>query len=453
MNRRLQRSLGLTCLLLATSQQAGALPFSFLDPRSMAMGGAGVAIADAAAAPLFNPALLSVTRYADDFSITIPTIGFRVADQKDLIGSINNFQNGNYVDTLTTSVSNLNTAITTATTTPTSGNIAVVGTNAGIVATDLNTLSAKLDTLNNKPLAFDAGVSTVIGFPNRNYGLAFFANGTMSSGAVFQYKDATLISNLSTQATCISNAAANPDPVAAAAAIQACGTPAFDQNSLQSTVVSRGVVLGEAGFALSREFMITRRNRIAFGITPKIINAKLYDIPVGINSPGLSSFNSSDYMAQYSLLNLDVGTVKNFRDGWRAGLVVKNVIPYFLYFKRAPAPGLTPVSTGESLRLVPQTRAGISYTNSWSSVAMDMDLYRNDPAGFENYTQYISMGGELSARYFGQLRAGWRVDLVDSSRNVVSAGIGFSPFGLHADVSLSGNEHELAGAFQLGLRF
>lgn len=448
--RKLKLAVSLASALCSTA--ALAVPFSFLDPRSMAMGGAGVAIADAAAAPLYNPALLSVARYADDFSITLPTAGARVADEKDLVGSIDKFNTGNYVNNLTNSITSLNNAISAANAAPTAANITAVSTSAAAVAADLNALSTQLNTLNNKPITFDAGVSTVIGLPNKKFGIAFFANGMLATGALFQYKDATLLGNLATQSSCISTAAANPDPVAAAAAINACGTPNFSSSTLQSTVDVRGVMLGEAGIAISREFYILRQ-RIALGITPKIVNAKLYDVPVGINTPNISSLNAADYQAQYNLANFDVGAVKNFRNGWRAGLVVKNVIPYFLDFKRAPTPGAVPVATGETLRLMPQTRAGVSYTNPWSAVALDMDLYRNDPVGLENYTQYVALGGELNARYFGQLRAGWRVDLVNSARNVVGFGIGFSPFGLHVDVSVAGNEHELAAACQFGLRF
>ena len=105
------------------------------------------------------------------------------------------------------------------------------------------------------------------------------------------------------------------------------------------------------------------------------------------------------------------------------------------------------------MRLIPQTRVGISHTNRWSTVALDVDLYRNDPVGVENYTQYIALGGELNGWNWGQLRAGWRVDVVNSARNIITFGLGFSPFGVHADVALAGNEHELGASFQLGFRF
>lgn len=429
-----------------------ATPFSMFDARSMAMGGAGVAVAGSDSAALFNPALLSVTRYSDDFTLSLPSVVVRVADPEDLAGRIEAFDSGDYVNILQNSISALDSAIATATTTPTVPNIANVGTNAATVSANLTNLSTQIDTMNNKPIALDGNLSTVIGIPNKKFGLALYANASVATGGAFQYKDAALLASLANQTSCLATAAAIADPAAAALAISACGTPAFTSDSLQSTVTLRGIMLREVGFAVSREYLINGQ-RIALGITPKIAQAQIVDIPIGINSPSLSDFNENDYKAQYSVPNFDLGVAKNFRTGWRAGLVVKNVIPYFLDFKRAPAPGETPVATGEVLRLIPQTRAGISHTNKWSVVALDMDLYRNDPVGLENYTQYIALGGELSARNFGQLRAGYRVDLVDSRRNIVSLGIGFSPFGLHADFAVAGNMTEVGAAFQLGFNF
>lgn len=433
--------LTLTALTLISPVAMG-IPFNSYDPRSMGMGGTGVAVAHADTAPLFNPALLSVTRYSDDFSLILPTVGIHAADPENLRGSIDTFTSGKYVDNLTAAVDSLNTAIT-------GGVVANINTSAAAVSTKLSELNTQLNALNNKPVSLDAGVATVVGLPNKKFGAAFFANATAAAGGVFSYKDATVLNTLSTQANCYAAAASGAD-------VTACnttyGTPSFNTNTLQSTITLRGVVLSEAGFAFSREFRINKQN-IALGITPKVVQAQLYDIPIGLNSPSFSNFNGNDYLAKYSIANFDLGMAKNFRNGWRAGLVVKNVIPYFLDFKRAPVAGAVPVATGDTLRLVPQSRAGISYTNRWSVVALDADLYRNDPAGLENYTQYISLGGELNAWNFAQLRAGYRADLVNSSRNIISLGLGFSPFGVHADVAVAGNANELGAYFQLGFRF
>lgn len=425
-------------VLLTCATAVMAVPFSFLDPRSMGMGGAGVAVADAASAPLFNPALLSITRYSDDFSLVLPTLGIRAADPDDLNGRVDKFQTGNYVDNLQTAVTALNNAIT-------AGVIGPINTAAGTTAANITTLSTQLGTLMTSPITLDAGAATVVGIPNKKFGIAFYANGAVAAGGAFQYKDAALLADLSTKATCLSTAAD-------AGQVAACGTLTFDKNTLQSAITMRGVMLAETGFALSREFRINKRN-IALGITPKIMQAQLYDVPIGLNSPSLSNFNGNDYRAQYSLLNFDFGMAQNHRNGWRSGLVVKNVIPAFLDFKRAPIAGDTPVATGETLRLIPQTRAGVSYTNRWSAIAMDVDLYRNDPVGLENHTQYVALGGELNGWNWVQVRAGYRADLVNSSRNIVSFGLGFSPFGVHIDLAVAGNAHELGAALQLGFRF
>lgn len=423
---------------LLSSSAAIAIPFSSFDPRSMAMGGAGVAVADAASAPLFNPALLSVTRYSDDFSLVLPTVGVRAADPDNLRDSVDKFQTGKYAENLETAVTALNAAIT-------GGVIATIQGSAATVSTNLNALSAQLDNLNNKPVTLDAGAATVVGIPNKKFGIAFFANASVATGSLFQYKDGALIAALSTQASCLA-AATTPVQVAA------CGTPSFTTNNLQSAITLRGVMLSEVGFSISREFRIYRQN-MALGITPKIVQAQLFDIPIGLNSPSLSNFNENDYKAKYSMANFDLGIAKNYRNGWRSGLVIKNVVPYFLYFKRAPVAGEPPVATGDTLRLVPQTRVGVSHTNRWSTVALDVDLYRNDPAGLENYTQYIALGGELNGWNWGQLRAGYRIDLVNSARNIASIGLGFSPFGVHADIAVAGNANEIGASFQFGFRF
>jgi len=402
------------------------------------MGGAGVAVADAAIAPLFNPALLSVTRYSDDFSLILPAVGVHVADTEDFYNRVDGFQSGGYLNELQSAVDTLNTALAGV-------DLGTIQTSAANVSTSLNNISVQLSGLSNKPVTLGGGLSTVVGIPNKKFGAAFYANVTIATGAAFQYHDAATISGLSSQASCIALAA----DVATA---NACGTLNFSTNNLESELNFRGVRLAEAGFAFSREYRINKQ-RISLGITPKIIQAQLYEVPINVNSSNMNVNTGADYQAQYSIPNFDLGVAQNYRNGWRSGLMIKNVIPYILYFKNAPTPGATPVATGNSLRLIPQTRIGVSHTNRWSTVALDFDLYRNDPVGLENYTQYLSMGGELNAWNWAQLRAGYRFDLVNSKRNIASIGLGFSPFGLHADLTVAGNASELGASFQLGLRF
>ena len=422
----------------------------------MAMGGAGVAVGGADAAPLFNPALLSVANDKDKFSIILPTVGIRVADPDKLLDSIDKFQSGNYVNNLTTSVTNLNTAINNFNSTQNPITLAAMQAAAGVVGNPttgtLPAVSTQLTTLSNKPITADGGVATVVGIPSKKFGIAFYANGTVASGGLFQYKDKTTLDNLALQANCLSTATTP-------AAVTTCNNtyggganPNFSSSTLQSGINFRGVVLSEFGFSLSREFHPYNKS-YAFGITPKIIKATLFDALINVNNSNQTNVTGADYIAEYNMANFDLGAAKDYNNGWRTGLVLKNVIPYKLDFKRANTPGATPVPTGNSLTLNPQARLGISHANNWSTVALDVDLTRNDPSGLEKNTQYIALGGELNAFGWAQIRAGYRVDMVDSARNIASLGLGLSPFGAHVDLAVAGNANEVGASFQLGFRY
>lgn len=429
--------LAATAALLMSSSVAIAVPFGSFDSRSMAMGGAGVAVGGADAAPLFNPALLSVAKDKDDFALILPTIGVRVADPDKLLDSVDQFNKTDSIGALNTAINTLNAAVTPAQATAAASQVSAAVTN----------VSNQLTTLSNKPITVDGGVATVVGIPSKKFGVAFYANGAVATGGLFKYNDASALGTLASN----SNLCA-ADPAANSGACTAVKN--FQTASLTSGINFKGVALGEFGFSLAREFNIAEHG-VAFGITPKIVKAQLFDAQLKINdSNNQSNVTGADYLAEYSFVNFDLGVAKSYENGWRTGFVVKNVIPQTLDFKKAPTPGATPVATGEQLLLKPQARIGVSHATSWSTVALDVDLTRNDPAGFENSTQYVALGGELNAWDWAQLRAGYRVDMVNSERNVTSLGLGFSPFGVvHADLAVAGNATEIGASFQLGVHF
>lgn len=435
MSLNIQR-IAMAALLITCSTAALALPFSSFDTRSMAMGGAGVAVGGPDAAPLFNPALLSVSKDEDDFALILPTIGVRVSDPENLRDSVDQFNNNDSIGALNTAIANLNAAVTPGAITAAANQVSAAITN----------VSSQLTTLSNKPITVDGGIATVVGIPSKNFGVAFFANGIVATGGLFKYNDATVLANLAAASSLCAT-----DPVVNSAS---CVTVEnFNTNSLTSGINFKGVALGEMGFSLSRMFNIFNHD-VALGITPKIVKAQLFDAQLKVSDSNTqTNVTGADYIAEYGLVNFDLGAAKSYSNGWRTGFVIKNVIPQTLDFKRAPTPGTTPVATGEQLVLKPQARIGVSHANSWSTVALDVDLTRNDPAGFENATRYIALGGELNAFDWAQLRAGYRIDTENSARNVTSIGLGFSPFGVHADLAVAGNADEIGASFQLGFRF
>ncbi len=435
--------LALASALFAASGMASAIPFASFETRSMAMGGVGVAVGSPDAAPLFNPALLSVSKPEDDFSLILPTVGVQLSDPTKLRDALDTFQSTDTIGTLNTHITDLNNAINT-------NNQSAASTAASRISSDISSLSSQFTTLSGRPIAVDGGAAAIASIPGKSLGLSFYANAQVTMGGVFNYEDASTLNTWTSNAsTCSTDIGNNNLNSTACTALKNTST-----TDLKSGVHFQGVALGEMGVAMSHEFEIAD-SKMALAITPKVVKAQLYDVQLKASDTNQNNVTGADYLAEYSFANFDIGAAKAYDDtGWRTGIVIKNVIPQTLDFKRATTPGTTPVATGSQLQLKPQARFGVSHSTSWSTVGVDLDLTKNDPAGFEQASQYLALGGELDAWGWLQLRAGYRMNLVDSARNIASAGLGFAIMGVvHADVAVAGNSDEVGGSFQLGMHF
>lgn len=537
--------------LLLSSAAAQALPFDSFDPRSMSMGGTGVAVGDPSTAPFFNPAMLTASDPSKKYSIELPIIGVRLYDPSNMHTNLttladtgtlltnnastlstNSTAFSNSITTLNSDISTMSTRITslgnlsvtdaaTAATALTSMNtlssnlttvttdISSVSTTSGTVSTNTSTVSSNissintlLNKMNNQPIQGVFGAATVVGIPGKNWGFAFYANAWGAVGGTLEYRDSATVTtitnalnttstalgststatgNASTDlstantklTTAISDCAASK--LTTAAALTTCSnsltaaqsslntakttmgttsttiasnaTSVTDAASsvkgnttLQSKIHLRGVAVVEEGLSMSHNF-VTYDHTWSLGITPKVMNLTLFDALLGAsNGTSTSGITGNDYIATYNTVNFDLGVAKSYNNGWRSGVMVKNVIPQSFDFKNAPTPGATPVANGSSLTLNPQARFGISHDNAWSTVAFDVDMTRNNPAGLENQSQYAGIGGELSAWGWAQLRAGYRSDLLNAGQEVISMGFGISPripyFKPHLDLAI-----------------
>lgn len=475
-----QRQLKFAAIVAAMlgSVAAQALPFNSFDPRSMAMGGTGVAVGDPSTAPFFNPALLSVSDPSKTLSVEFPIIGARLYDP-DVTSKFT---------TLSTNIDTLNTSITAANASAngtTAAQIQQLPGQMATVASNITTVNNALSALNNKPLQGEFGAATVVGVPGKNYGFAFYADAWGAMGGTLEYNDATTLTNLSTSvqaaadilsaATTASGAAATACSnvqngtgtltslqadlatcLAAATAINnslvtAQGAVNFTTDTqIASKIHVRGVLITETGVSVSHS-MVTYDQAWSFGVTPKFLQLKLFDASLSAKSGNVDGVTGSTYQASYNAVNFDIGAARNYENGWRSGLVIKNVLPQEYEFKN------NNVATGAKLNLQPQIRAGVSHENEWSTIALDADLTKNDPAGLENHSQYVALGGELSALGWAQIRAGYRADLINTDRNVTSVGLGISPripyFKFHFDLAYAFNSSEQGASLRCGLNF
>jgi hypothetical protein len=154
--------------------------------------------------------------------------------------------------------------------------------------------------------------------------------------------------------------------------------------------------------------------------------------------------DARDYASEHTDFNIDIGVSTRYDSGISTGVVVKNLIPRDYE-----------TALDNTVSIEPQVRAGIAYNGDFFTLAADVDLTKNDPVGFENATRFVSLGGELDAWGWAQLRAGVRYNTVDSDRSTASLGIGLSPFNglMHVDVAVIGSDSALGGAARLGMRF
>ena len=441
------RVLRLICLLLLISPQLSGQ--AGLDPRSMAMGGTGVAVANPATAAFFNPAVLSIEERRR-FSLEFPIIGVRFSDPDDLFGQLDAYQDQGLAHALQKSIGDVN-AIPSE-------------TNISIVIDDLGNLNAALADLGGRAIGAEllAGGST--GYSGQDSADQFrwqvyVLDGARLGGRI-AYRDGDYLSgflaaveqvdfdnpanNTQEQLDLLSNYVDyTPDGVGGVAEVELLVPET--QSSLDHITAIRK----EIGVAIS-----TRIGDLAVGVTPKFTRLELFDYSVSNETASESGFNSDDYISNYEDFNLDVGIAQQLDNGWTVGLAARNLIAHeYAGHRLDPMSGvMTP--TGNSLDLTPTVHLGAGRQEEWWTVAVDLDLIAQEGLLPQlPRDQFLSAGVEVDLAGWGQLRGGYRLNLDDSGRNVASAGIGVSPFGLHVDIALAGNQNEFGGAVQLGFRF
>lgn len=421
----------LITVFLPLSSQAAS--FGNFDPRSLGMGGTGVASANSGNASYYNPALLSVGRDDDDFSLEAPIFGIRAADPNGLQDTLDAFQAAQYE----TALSNAITAFIASTTT------ADAKTNAAATATAAQNLITGFNSLSNKGLVFEANLGAVIGIPNRSIGIAIMTNHRAIGGAELNIA-ASDTADLSTFISELEYFAINGTSPGGAVYLSGSGAAVTSPDlstGLASTVNVRGAIIQETGLSLATDFNIFGFP-VAIGITPKNVSVTTFDYAVGVQS---ASIDSKQGKKEYSDSNFDIGIASYLGGGLRVGAVAKNV---------SEKSYLTVLNNVVDVKT--QLRAGIAHQTYWTTLAVDVDLTSNEPAGFDESTQYIAAGFEFNLFNLMQVRVGKRHNRLATTTtegDITTFGLGFSPLGIHIDLAYAGSSKDKALAMQLGFRF
>ena len=434
---------GVSLIALDVSAQS----FSSFDPRSMAMGGVGVAVSRPDTATYFNPALLSLPREDDDFALQIPYVGAKVYDPDDYEDSITEIEDA--VDALDATIDRLNNALNLS--------------DFERLSTQTTDLNNALINIDEDLLLFDGGAGVAGGRPSEKLGIGVFVGGRLSFNGIFNYEDADDLTLLVQEADLVAGCIAVPATCTTVANQLeminiTAGTPQapinvtinYDpDNDLQSTADIRGILITEAGISFSHYY-----NGFAIGVTPKYVKVETFDYQADVDDADTDDFDGSEWIETYSDFNLDLGIAKAINENVNVGLVIKNLIEQdYDTVQKDILSSSDYSSRGGAMTLSPQARAGISYQSDWWIVAADLDLTKNGGIGFEEDSQQLSVGAEFDALGFLQLRVGYKSDLEDSDRSNASAGIGIFFLGAHIDAAVAGNGDEMGGSFELGFSF
>jgi hypothetical protein len=416
---------------LLLSQSAGAVPFGAFDPKSLAMGGAGVASGTSENAAYYNPALMAMYKTrkerGNNSRYMFPVALVHVSDS---ILTIKDLDEKGLVENLDSSISDFNG-------TPNAQN-------ARAVLNDARDLQGNLGDLLDGPVYGDVVVGTVLSIAHKYGGGAIIITRRLvGDGAVGNYNSDLQLLQESVDA--MEFIEAGGDPLVAATqfpnVIDTNGDINFTTDQLTSAAAGSGMDITEIGMAMSKQYNVYGKD-IAFGLTPKVMKVSTYDLRADAST---GSFDKVRQDGQDYDVNLDFGLAHQIDARWRAGIVIKNM--HSMSYKTA---------LGNTLKIKPQVRAGASYDWGWRGLyAFDIDVLPNDAVGIGSDSQVMSLGAEWPIYSYLKVRGG-------ITRNMQGIGAGNDPLyslGIHwgpsffLDAAIAYSAYEIAGAIQLGHSF
>lgn len=269
---------------------------------------------------------------------------------------------------------------------------------------ELNTYLDQLE--GDKPLTISVGLGFAIALPTKAISINLFARGYTEIIAVTDIAENT-------------------------------GDTAFlvEQRFEASNVDMSAFGYAEMGLSFAKEFTIAKQ-KISFGVSPKYQKMTTYAQRVTISDFDIGDYDESQITE--NAFNFDLGAVW-YIDKFRTGLAIKDVLAQEI---EARHNGLI-----NTYKLNTQVTLAIAYAAEYFTAALDADLIKQTRfKNIDDDTQFVRAGIEGNAFGWAQLRAGYEIDMQDTIKNSITAGIGFSPFDLISlDIAAS-----YAGANQLG---
>ena len=263
----------------------------------------------------------------------------------------------------------------------------------GATANDVDDLLRDLD---GKLVQIDAGGALMIGIPNHTLPMAFVGKGKASIGTAFSY---------------------DPSDFLILQAIEA-STPGVDGDDLNSTVDASLLWTAEYGVMLGKGFEVAGL-QVDGGATVKIQTIELVAYSANAANFDAGDIADSQNLESHTHLNVDLGvTTRLGSDGqFVVAGTIENLIP-----KSFSGPN------GTEYDMAPVLTAAAGYNGNNLKAEVSLDLSQRNGYDLLLDTQYARAGVELSAGRHLHLRAGYRTDIKGNVSDMLTAGIGITPW-------------------------
>jgi hypothetical protein len=209
---------------------------------------------------------------------------------------------------------------------------------------------------------------------------------------------------------------------------------------------SIAINLNELAFSISKRFKYSNYD-INVGITSKLQEIKTYDYLYNLMEP-IKIDQLSDIETKKTHINFDVGILLQQSNSYaerKIGLVIRNINNHNLV-----------TINNIKAKFSPSAVLGMTYeffeTIKFTS---ELDIIPNMPILFEEKNQYARFGAELNIWDTLKLRTGYKVDVLNTKEEYISAGVGLSILGVSMDVgaSVANKDFKKDSSIAVGLSF
>jgi len=338
------------------------------DARSLARGGTGMTMGEYNQA-LYNPALLNRFDENDDFSFAV-NVAAIASDKDGFIDAADDIES--LLDELESNPPPAGPARDQA----------------------IDDSEAALLNISGKLAQVEAGGALMVAIPNNTLPVAFVAKAKAGIGTSFTYDptDRTILEDIANGIS--------------------------DQNDLTSRANASALGVAEFGLMMGKGFELAGL-QVDGGATLKVQNIELIAYQESIGNFDVSDVVDSTNLKKHRGMNVDLGLATRLGEDGKVTVAgtIENLVP-----QSYSGPG------GTEYDMAPVLTAAAGYNGNLFKVEANVDLSQRNGYDLMLSTQFARVGVELSAGRHFHLRAGYRADLKSNVSDLLTAGIGITPW-------------------------